>query len=80
MPVENAVPRRVAEGEATLIAPAQRKTDHSSAENVTRRSVLRGAALGFAALASGVDPVFVQQSSAHPTLFSSWQMIWALRM
>jgi arylsulfatase A-like enzyme len=68
MPVENAVPRRVAEGESTLIAPPQRKTDHSSAENVTRRSVLRGAALGIAALASGVDPVFGEQSSAHPNI------------
>src|SRR5665213_1991333 len=46
----------------------QRGTDHRSAENVTRRSVLRGAALGIAALASGVDPVFGEQSSARPNI------------
>jgi arylsulfatase A-like enzyme len=51
-----------------LITPQQRKTDHRLAENVTRRSVLRGAALGIAALASGVDPVFGEQSSARPNI------------
>ena len=58
MPTENIVFRRGAEGESTVIAPQQLKTDHCSSENVTRRSVLRGAALGMAALAAGVDPLF----------------------
>jgi arylsulfatase A-like enzyme len=46
----------------------QRKTDHYSTENVSRRSVLRGAALGMAALASGIDPVFGKQVSRPPNI------------
>jgi arylsulfatase A-like enzyme len=51
-----------------LIAPQQRTTAHCSAENVTRRSILRGAALGIAALASGMDRVLGEQPSAPPNI------------
>src|ERR1035437_8004363 len=44
----------------------QRKTDHHSTEHVTRRCVLRGAALGIAALASGVEPIFGKPPSPKP--------------
>ena len=46
----------------------QRTAVDSSMQNVTRRSVLRGAALGAAALASGIDPVFGKQPPAHPNI------------
>ena len=68
MPTENTVSRRGSQGESTVIASQQLKTDHRSAKNVTRRSVLRGAALGMAALASGVDPLFAETESKPPNI------------
>ena len=50
------------------IAPQQLKTDQRSAENLTRRSVLRGAAMGMAALAAGVDPLFAEPESKPPNI------------
>jgi arylsulfatase A-like enzyme len=55
-------------GEPTVIAPRQLKNDHRSPENITRRSVLRGAALGMAALAAGVDPLSAEPESKPPNI------------
>ena len=68
MPEENTVSKRGADGESTVVAPPQPKTNHLSSENVTRRSVLRGAALGMAALAAGVDPLFAKPESKPPNI------------
>ena len=46
----------------------QHKNDQPSTENVSRRAVLRGAALGMAAMASGVDPVFGKPVSRPPNI------------
>ena len=46
----------------------QRKPDNLSTENVSRRSVLRGAAMGMAALASGIDPVFGKGVPQRPNI------------
>ncbi len=48
--------------------PKQRETDYPATENFSRRSVLRGAALGMAAMASGIDPVFGKQVSRRPNI------------
>jgi arylsulfatase A-like enzyme len=50
------------------IAPLQRKIDNRLPESVSRRSVLRGAALGMAALAAGVDPLFAEPKSKPPNI------------
>ena len=55
-------------GLCTSMSIKQRKTENPSTENFSRRSVLRGAALGIAALASGVDPVFGKQVSRRPNI------------
>ena len=68
MPTENTVSRRRAEGESTVIAPQRLKTDHRSSENVSRRSVLRGVALGMAALAAGGDPLSAEPESRPPNI------------
>jgi arylsulfatase A-like enzyme len=68
MPADNAVSRRVAQGESTVIVPQQLETDHRSPENVTRRTVLRGAALGMAALAAGVDPLSSEPQAKPPNI------------
>ena len=49
--------------------PAEKqKTRHRSTETVTRRSVIRGAALGIAAAASGVDSVFGKPLPPPPNI------------
>jgi arylsulfatase A-like enzyme len=59
---------RLSEAEAMSFQPKQRTTDHPSTENFSRRPVLRGAALGMAAMASGIDPVFGKQVSRRPNI------------
>jgi arylsulfatase A-like enzyme len=68
MLVEDANPRKTVEGSTGLIPPHEPKSAGHSRDSVTRRSVLRGAALGMAALASGVDPVFGKTFSAAPNI------------
>ena len=46
----------------------QRKTGVSSTGEITRRTVLRGAALGMAALAAGVDPLSAEPESKPPNM------------
>lgn len=48
--------------------PAHGKASTNSTADVTRRTVLRGAALGMAALASGVDPVFGKPLRQPPNI------------
>lgn len=48
--------------------PAHGKTNTNSTADVTRRTVLRGAALGMAALASGMDPVFGKPLREPPNI------------
>ena len=45
-----------------------RKTCNLEKKNVSRRSVIRGAAMGMAAIASGIDPVFGKQASQRPNI------------
>ncbi len=46
----------------------QQMLDTVAKENVSRRSVIRGAALGVAALASGIDPIFGKQAPKRPNV------------
>jgi len=62
------VPGIVVACESTTLLPNELKTETGLTGNFTRRSVLRGAALGVAALASGVDPVFGKPESAPPNI------------
>ena len=66
MPTENRRPEKAREGESTAISNHHLKTGPRSSESVTRRSVLRGAALGVAAMAAGVDPLSAEPGSKRP--------------
>ncbi|MFZ0392619.1 MAG: sulfatase-like hydrolase/transferase [Terracidiphilus sp.] len=61
-------PGPVHDGAAKQNEPEYRGAGPHPAENVTRRSVLRGAALGIAALASGVDSAFAKPAPAPPNI------------
>lgn len=62
------MPGRANSGAEISILPRQTKSGASSTAEVTRRTVLRGAALGMAALASGVDPLFAEPESKRPNI------------
>ena len=61
-------PEESTAGPATSILPIPRKTPAGSTGEITRRTVLRGAALGMAAMASGVDPLFAATESKPPNI------------
>jgi arylsulfatase A-like enzyme len=46
----------------------QQKAENLMAQHVSRRTVLRGAALGVAAMASGIDPVFGKPATSRPNI------------
>ena len=59
---------RSSEGQSAGIALQHVKNDPSFVESVTRRSVLRGAAIGMAALAAGVDPLSAEPEAKPPNI------------
>jgi arylsulfatase A-like enzyme len=62
------VSERVHNGAAASILPTQQKTAASATGEITRRTVLRGAALGMAALATGMDPLSAEPESKPPNI------------
>jgi arylsulfatase A-like enzyme len=68
MPNRTMVPGIAAGSGSTSLLPDRLKIETGLTEKLTRRSVLRGAAMGVAALASGVEPVFGKPDSAPPNI------------